>query len=49
MSIRRLPFVVVVPAALAGTEPDPPGGNDMPQYLLSVWHDEDDEVDFSGE
>jgi len=21
----------------------------MPQYLLSVWHDEDDEVDFSGE
>jgi hypothetical protein len=49
VSIPADPLVVMVPAGIAGDEPRTPGGMDMAQYLLSVWHDEDYEVDFSGE
>src|SRR5690606_4879717 len=47
--IRPGPFVDGVAGAPAGTATAPQGGNDMAQYLLSVWHDDDYDVDFSTE
>jgi hypothetical protein len=49
VSIRPHPFVDVVSALPPA--PHPPIQEDlaMAQYLLSVWHDEDYVVDFSGE
>jgi hypothetical protein len=49
VSIAADPFVVMVSAAVAGSAPTIPRREPMAQYLLSVWHDEDYEVDFSGE
>jgi hypothetical protein len=43
VSIGRAPFVAEVPAP-AGS-PSIQGDDDMAQYLLSVWHDEDFDLD----